>query len=154
LHTNSALGSIPRLIDIGVKPDIIAGNIIGIIAQRLIRSLCKVCKEPYALSELERGLLGLKSTDKQKEIYRANVCSVCENQGYKGRIALQEVLHFDSDIDELIARKGTQRDLLRMALSKGFKTLADVGAGHVLDGSTSLEEMSRVVDLTGRLKSN
>lgn len=154
LHTNSALGSIPRLIDIGVKPDIIAGNIIGIIAQRLIRSLCKACKEPYALSELERGLLGLKSTDKQKEIYRANVCSVCENQGYKGRIALQEVLHFDSDIDELIARKGTQRDLLRMALSKGFKTLADVGAGHVLDGSTSLEEMSRVVDLTGRLKSN
>jgi type II secretory ATPase GspE/PulE/Tfp pilus assembly ATPase PilB-like protein len=154
LHANSALGSIPRLIDIGVKPDIIAGNIIGIIAQRLIRSLCKACKESYALSELERGLLGLKSTDKQKEIYRANICSVCENQGYKGRIALQEVLHFDSDIDELIARKGTQRDLLRMALSKGFKTLADVGAGRVLDGSTSLEEMSRVVDLTGRLKSN
>ena len=154
LHTNSALGSIPRLIDIGVKPDIIAGNIIGIIAQRLIRSLCKACKEPYALSELERGLLGLKLTDKQKEIYRANVCPVCDNQGYKGRIALQEVLHFDSDIDELIARKGTQRDLLRMALSKGFKTLADVGAGRVLDGSTSLEEMSRVVDLTARLKTN
>ncbi len=154
LHTNSALGSIPRLLDIGVKPDIIAGNIIGIIAQRLIRSLCMSCKEPYALGDLERGLLNLKITDKQKEIYRPKGCAVCENQGYKGRIALQEVLHFDPDIDELIARKGTQRDLLRMALSKGFKTLADVGAGQVLDGLTSLEEMSRVVDLTGRLKTN
>ncbi len=154
LHTNSALGSIPRLLDIGVKPDIIAGNIIGIIAQRLIRSLCQSCKEPYALGDLERGLLNLKITDKQKEIYKAKGCSVCENQGYKGRIALQEVLHFDTDIDELIARKGTQRDLLRMALSKGFKTLADVGAGQVLEGLTSLEEMSRVVDLTGRLKAH
>lgn len=154
LHTNSALGSIPRLLDIGVKPDIIAGNIIGIIAQRLIRGLCASCKESYALGDLERGLLNLKITDKQKEIYRPKGCQVCENQGYKGRIALQEVLHFDPDIDELIARKGTQRDLLRMALSKGFKTLADVGAVQVLDGLTSLEEMSRVVDLTGRLKTN
>lgn len=151
LHTNSALGSIPRLLDIGIKPDIIAGNIIGIIAQRLIRSLCKSCREPYALGDLERGLLGLKVTDKQKEIYKSGGCSVCENQGYKGRIVLQEILHFDSDIDELIARKGTQRDLLRMSLSKGFRTLADVGAGRVLDGSTSLEEMTRVVDLTARL---
>ena len=152
LHTNSALGSIPRLLDIGVKPDIIAGNIIGIIAQRLIRGLCSNCKEAYELGDLERALLGLKVTDKQKEIYRNKGCDVCDNQGYKGRIALQEVLHFDSDIDELIARNGTQRDLLRMALSKGFRTLADVGASRVLDGSTSIEEMSRVVDLTARLK--
>ena len=152
LHTNSAIGSIPRLLDIGVKPDIIAGNIIGIIAQRLIRGLCNACKEAYELGDLERALLGLKVTDKQKEIYKNSGCKVCDNQGYKGRIALQEVLHFDSDIDELIARNGTQRDLLRMALSKGFRTLADVGASRVLDGSTSIEEMSRVVDLTARLK--
>lgn len=154
LHTNSAIGSIPRLLDIGVKPDIIAGNIIGIIAQRLIRGLCNKCKEAYELGDLERSLLGLKVTDKQKEIYNHKGCSACDNQGFKGRIALQEVLHFDSDIDELIARNGTQRDLLRMALSKGFRTLADVGAGRVLDGSTSIEEMSRVVDLTARLKTS
>ena len=152
LHTNSALGSIPRLLDIGVKPDVIAGNIIGIVAQRLVRSLCNNCKEPYPLGDLERNLLGLKVTDRQKEIYSAKGCDKCENLGYKGRIALQEVLHFDPDIDELIARRGTQRDFLRMALSKGFRPLADVGASRVLDGSTSLEEMSRVVDLTARLK--
>ena len=154
LHTNSALGSIPRLLDIGVKPDIIAGNIIGIVAQRLVRSLCNSCKEPYSLGDIERSLLGLKTTDRQMEIYRAKGCNSCDNQGYSGRIALQEVLHFDSDMDELIARKGTQRDLLRMALSKGFRTLADVGAERVMDGSTSLEEMSRVVDLTARLKAS
>jgi len=116
--------------------------------------LCNVCKVAYPLGDLERSLLGLKVTDKQKEIYRSRGCKSCDNQGYSGRLALQEVLHFDPDMDELIARKGTQRDLLRMALSKGFRTLADVGASRVLEGSTSLEEMSRVVDLTDRLKTS
>lgn len=152
LHTNSAIGSIPRLLDIGVKPDIISGNIIGIIAQRLARSLCNSCKQASALSDLERNLLGLKITDSQKEVYQAKGCKQCENHGYRGRIALLEILHFDPDIDELVARHGTQGDLLRMALSKGFRVLADVGAGRVLDGSTSLEEIARVVDLTSRLK--
>ncbi|OGT30095.1 MAG: secretion system protein E [Gammaproteobacteria bacterium RBG_16_51_14] len=152
LHTNSALGALPRLLDIGVKPDIIAGNIIGIMAQRLVRKLCPRCKVKSDLGDVERHLLGLKITDKQQVIYRAKGCEECENQGYSGRLAILEVLQFDDDIDELIARRGTQRDLLRMAFSKGFRTLADVGAYRVLDGTTSLEEISRVVDLTNRLK--
>jgi type II secretory ATPase GspE/PulE/Tfp pilus assembly ATPase PilB-like protein len=152
LHTNSALGVLPRLLDIGVKPDIISGNIIGIMAQRLVRKLCSHCKEKYELGDLERHLLGLKITDRQQAIYRSRGCERCDNQGYMGRLALLEVLQFDEDIDEQIARRGTQRDLLRMALSKGFSTLADIGASRVLDGSTSLEEISRVVDLTSRLK--
>jgi type II secretory ATPase GspE/PulE/Tfp pilus assembly ATPase PilB-like protein len=152
LHTNSALGVLPRLLDIGVKPDIISGNIIGIMAQRLVRKLCPHCKEKYELGDLERHLLGLKITDRQQSIYRGKGCERCENQGYMGRLALLEVLQFDEDLDEQIARRGTQRDLLRMALSKGFRTLADIGASRVLDGSTSLEEISRVVDLTSRLK--
>ncbi len=154
LHTNSALGVIPRLLDIGVKPDILAGNVIGVIAQRLIRKLCESCKETQTLGELERNLLGLKTTDRKQTIYRAKGCQSCDNQGYSGRIALMEVLRFDDDMDEIIARRGTSRDLLRMALSKGFRPLADAGAARVLDGSTSLEEVSRVVDLTNRLKQN
>ncbi|MBM2830893.1 MAG: type secretion system protein [Gammaproteobacteria bacterium] len=67
-------------------------------------------------------------------------------------MALLEILHFDSDMDEVIARRGTHRELMRLALSRGFKTLADAGASRVLDGATSLEEISRVVDLTDRLK--
>jgi type II secretory ATPase GspE/PulE/Tfp pilus assembly ATPase PilB-like protein len=151
LHTNSALGAIPRLLDIGVKPDILAGNIIGVIAQRLVRKLCVVCKEEYEISKLERNLLDLKMTDRKQIIYRALGCKQCDNQGYKGRQALVEVLHFDSDMDEIIARRGTQRELMRMALSRGFKTLADAGASRVLDGTTSLEEISRVIDLTSKL---
>ncbi len=152
LHTNSALGAIPRLLDIGVKPDILAGNIIGIIAQRLVRKLCSACKQPYQMSDLERTLLNLKSTDRQKTIYRTKGCNICENQGYKGRLSILEILSFDSDMDEIVARRGTQRELMRAALSKGFKTLADVGSARVLDGDTSLEEVSRVIDLTSRVK--
>ena len=152
LHTNSALGAIPRLLDIGVKPDILAGNIIGVIAQRLVRQLCSACKEPYQVSDLERALLNLKVTDKQQTIFRAKGCPQCDGQGYRGRLAILEILHFDSDMDEIIARRGTQRELMRAALSKGFKTLADAGSGRVLDGSTSLEEVSRVIDLTSRIK--
>lgn len=152
LHTNSALGAIPRLLDIGVKPDILAGNIIGVIAQRLIRQLCHICREPLELGDLERNLLGLKVTDRKQLIYRPKGCQTCENQGYKGRVALMEVLRFDPDLDELVARRGTPRELLRMALSKGFRPLADAGAARVLDGTSSLDEVSRVVDLTSRLK--
>lgn len=152
LHTNSALGAIPRLLDIGVKPDILAGNIIGVVAQRLVRKLCNDCKEEVAMGELERNLLDLKVTDRQQTIYQAKGCASCDNQGYKGRMSLIEILSFDSDMDELVARRGTTRELMRMALSKGFRPLADAGAKRVLDGTTSLDEISRVVDLTSRLK--
>ncbi|MEX2524705.1 MAG: GspE/PulE family protein [Gammaproteobacteria bacterium] len=152
LHTNSALGAIPRLLDIGVKPDVLAGNIIGIIAQRLVRMLCPSCKQPAPLEELERTLLGLKSTDRQQEIYKPKGCRECDNQGYKGRVAIMEVLKFDPDLDELVARRATMRDLLRMAVSKGFRPLVDAASARVLDGTTSLDEIARVVDLTPRLK--
>jgi len=152
LHTNSAIGAIPRLLDIGVKADILAGNLIGVIAQRLARKLCEKCREPVSIGALERTLLGLKATDVQHSIYGAKGCRVCEDMGYKGRLALVEVLTFDSEMDEVLARKGSQSELLRVALSKGFKTLIEVGTERVLDGSSSLEEITRVVDLTLRLK--
>lgn len=152
LHTNSAIGAIPRLLDIGVKPDILSGNLIGVIAQRLARKLCEKCRKSTSMGSLERLLLGLKATDRQQTIYEANGCPACDGMGYKGRLALIEVLTFDSDMDEVLARKGPQSELLRIALSKGFKTLIEVGTARVLDGSSSLEEITRVVDLTLRLK--
>lgn len=152
LHTNSAIGVIPRLLDIGVRPEILAGNLIGVIAQRLARKLCEKCRESYAVGSLERSLLGLKATDRQKTIYRAKTCKACDGTGYKGRMSMVEILLFDSEMDEILARRGSQSELLRVALSKGFKTLLEVGTERVLDGSSSLEEITRVVDLSTRLK--
>jgi len=154
LHTNSAIGVIPRLLDIGVKAEILAGNLIGVIAQRLARKLCEKCRESYSIpiGGVERTLLGLKAMDRRQTIYRAKRCKACDGAGYKGRMALVEILTFDSDMDEVLARKGSQSELLRIALSKGFKTLMEVGTERVLDGSSSLEEITRIVDLSVRLK--
>ena len=150
LHTNSAIGSIPRLIDIGIVPDILAGNIIGVIAQRLIRRLCKQCKQPYEATVAEGRLLGV-NTDRSPTLYRAVGCDHCDYQGYKGRVAIMEILKLDGELDELIAHRATVREVLKAAISKGFRTLADDGIRRVLDGSTSLEELMRIVDLTDRM---
>jgi type IV pilus assembly protein PilB len=152
LHTNSALGAVPRLLDIGIRPDIMAGNVIGVMAQRLVRKLCPQCKEPYEPSRVERRLLGLGGEkDRSIFVYRARGCGACDQHGYKGRTALMEVLKMDSDIDELIATGATMRELARTAEEKGFKVLSQVGIEQVLSGATSLDEVSRVIDLTERL---
>jgi len=152
LHTNSAVGAIPRLLDIGILPDIMAGNIIGIVAQRLVRRLCEHCKSPYAAEPHETRLLGL-TTDSSRQVllYRPTGCEHCEFQGYRGRLAIMELLRIDSAIDELIARRATSHEIRNRARQSGFTTLADDGMRRVLDGTTSLEELGRVVDLTDRM---
>ena len=91
LHTNSALGAFPRLLDIGIAPAILAGNMIGVIAQRLVRVLCPACKEGYAPSAEERGVLGL-TDDRPVQIFRAVGCKLCGEKGYRGRIAIYGAL--------------------------------------------------------------
>lgn len=150
LHTNSAIGAFPRLLDIGVLPDIMAGNIIGVIGQRLIRRLCKSCKSEQPITEVEKNLLGDGGLD-LTTIFHAEGCKECNNTGYKGRIALLEILRMDTDLDELVVKKVSQRELLEAAKQKGYSTLADDGIAQVLKGRTTLDELSRVVDFTSRL---
>lgn len=149
LHTNSAVGAIPRLLDIGILPDILAGNIIGIVAQRLIRMLCKHCKYPYQPDGAERKLLGLVHNE-EVTLYRAAGCEHCRHQGYTGRQAIMEILKMDSDIDDLVARRASIRDIKHAALEAGFRPLAQDGIRRILQGATSIAEVSRVVDLTDR----
>ncbi len=149
LHTNSAIGAIPRLLDIGVSPNILVGNIIGVIAQRLIRLLCPDCKEPYAATETEKSLLGTEAK-KDLILYRAIGCCHCEKQGYKGRIALIEILQMDAELDELIACNATLREISNKARQKGYKSLAEDGALKIVAGLTSMEEVTRVVALTNQ----
>ena len=150
LHTNSAIGAIPRLLDLGIQPDLMAGNIIGIVAQRLVRRLCEHCKETVEAGALERRLLGLADDAPPAMICRSVGCECCAHQGYKGRLSIMELLKFNGDMDDVIARRGTARELRSLALANGFRPLVEDGVRRVLDGSTSLDEISRVVDLTDR----
>jgi len=150
LHTNSAVGAIPRLLDIGIVPDILAGNIIGVIAQRLVRRLCKHCKQAYQASAGECSMLGVRP-DRVPSLYRAVGCDQCDFQGYRGRMAIMEILKMDGELDELVARRSSGRELQKAAVAKGLRTLADDGVRRVLDGSTSIDELVRVVDLTDRM---
>lgn len=150
LHTNSALGAFPRLSDIGILPDIMAGNIIGVVAQRLVRVLCPHCKVAHQPDDLERKVLRLKSTD-HPQIYKPKGCKLCNLNGYKGRMAIIELLRIDSDMDSLISRRAHLDELQKMALEKGYITLAADGVRRILEGYTSVSEVMRVIDLTSRL---
>jgi general secretion pathway protein E/type IV pilus assembly protein PilB len=152
LHTNSALGVFPRLSDIGILPDIMAGNIIGVVAQRLVRVLCPHCKEPHELGDIDRKILQLKPSDKPK-IFKPKGCKQCNQTGYRGRMAIIELLRIDSDMDSLISRRAHLDELKKMALDKGFVTLAEDGVRRIIEGYTSLAEVMRVIDLTSRLNS-
>ncbi|MDI1308210.1 MAG: GspE/PulE family protein [Methylotenera sp.] len=152
LHTNSALGVFPRLSDIGILPDIMAGNIIGVVAQRLVRILCPHCKEPHELDDLQRKIMRLKPSEKPK-IFKPKGCKQCNQTGYRGRMAIMELLRIDSDMDSLISRRAHLDELQKMAMDKGFVTLAEDGVRRIIEGYTSLAEVMRVIDLTNRLNS-
>ena len=152
LHTNSALGSFPRLADIGILPDIMAGNIIGVVAQRLVRVLCPHCKVKHVPDELERKILRLKAGD-HPTIYKPKGCKHCNQNGYRGRMAIIELLRIDSDFDSLISRRAHLDEMQKLAFDKGFVTLAEDGARRILEGYTSISEVMRVIDLTSRIGS-
>ncbi|MBS0347052.1 MAG: Flp pilus assembly complex ATPase component TadA [Proteobacteria bacterium] len=149
LHTNSAVGTIPRLLDIGIQPDILAGNLIGVIAQRLVRRLCPACREAHPASGPEMELLGLPPDQPRPLLHHATGCARCDFQGYRGRLAIIELLRLNPDLDELIARRASPREILDCARQHGFSSLAEDGIRRVLEGSTTVEELARVVDLSG-----
>lgn len=149
LHSNSAIGAIPRLLDMGISPEFMAGNLIGIVAQRLVRCLCQHCKRPRQALAHESRLLGISGSPPL--IYTAAGCEHCAFRGYRGRIAIMELLRISPAMDELLARRATAQEIRTQATSQGFRPLAEEGLGRVLDGTTSLEELSRVVDLTDRM---
>ncbi len=150
LHTNSALGAFPRLMDIGISPDIMAGNIIGVVAQRLVRVLCPHCKEPVKPTDDQRKILHVK-VNVAIQIFKHKGCKRCNQTGYRGRMAIMELLRIDADMDSLIARRAHFDELRKLALEKGFNTLADDGVRRILEGYTSIEEVMRVIDLTSRI---
>lgn len=148
LHTNDSFGALPRLLDLGLKPGMIAGAIIAVFAQRLTRRLCGGCRVGYRPDEHECKILGADPAN-PPSIYKAKQggCDACGGLGYKGRIAVVEILSMDEDLDELVAKGESKADIKNMAVKKGFKSMKDDGILKVLEGITDLQALSKVVDL-------
>ncbi|MGH1456876.1 MAG: GspE/PulE family protein [Alphaproteobacteria bacterium] len=148
LHTNDSFGAIPRLLDLGMKPGMLAGAIIAVFAQRLARRLCSECKIEHSPDQNECEILGVDSGNPPK-IYKSHSegCQVCRGKGYKGRVAVVEILSFDEELDEVVARNESKAELKALAVKKGFKSMKDDGILKVLEGVTDIASLSKVVDL-------
>ena len=145
LHANSAMAAIFRLLNIGLRPDMLAGNIIGILAQRLVRKLCRKCKQAYTPDKEAEVLLHGDTLIGQ--IYSAVGCDHCEGSGYKGRICVMEGLIIDDDFNDLISCSAPQSEFRQMAKDKNLVVMADSGRQLVVEGITSLGEVSRVLGM-------
>ena len=150
LHTNDCFGALPRLLDLDLVPGMVAGNIVSVIAQRLVRKLCPECKESYVPDEKAKEIFEEVAEEQDLgEVFRARQggCDQCGGQGYKGRACVAEILLFDEDLDDIVARGGTAIELKSAAREKGFKSLRRDGILKVLEGVTDLEALSKVVAL-------
>jgi len=143
LHTNDAPSSLTRLIDMGVEPFLISSSVIGIIAQRLVRTICPNCKQPYTPSEEVIRDLGVKLPANPK-FYKGAGCKSCKNSGYKGRIGIFEMLLLSEKIRDLILAKTSSSQIKRVAQEAGMKSLREDGIEKVLAGITSIDEVIRV----------
>ncbi len=150
LHTNDAVGAIPRLIDIGLEPGLLSGAIIGVIAQRLARKLCPECKATHTATAEECRILGLNPEEPPVIAHHVG-CEKCTYTGYKGRIGLVEILPMDREIDDFIAKNASRKEIYNYALQQGFQTLVEDGISKILAQITDLDELIDTIDMTERL---
>jgi type IV pilus assembly protein PilB len=166
LHTNSAAATLPRMLDMGAEPFLIASTVNVIVAQRLIRRLCVECRKPYQLDKKEIESLGKsydidtvfqylkndplsrKFVEKAKDwseitMYKPVGCDQCGGEGYKGRNGIYEVLPMDTDIRKLVTQAATTEDLENQAKKNGMATMVEDGFAKIVQGITSLEEVMR-----------
>ncbi len=151
LHTNDAPSAITRLIDMGVKPFLVASSIQAIMAQRLVRVICKKCKvvdenpDPYYLESLDITPEKLKKTP----VYKGAGCSQCQNTGYKGRLAIFEMIELNNEIRELAFSKAPTTELRKACRASGMRTLRDDGILKVFKGTTTPAEVVRITQSEG-----
>jgi general secretion pathway protein E len=144
LHTNTAIGAVSRLRDMGVETFLLASSLIGLIAQRLVRLLCSHCKQVATATEGECLLLNIPSTEAPK-IYRARGCEHCRNSGYIGRSGIYELITIDATLEHMIHENKSEQQIKHYARQKNLSIRSD-GFHKVLAGETSLEEVLRVTN--------
>ncbi len=149
LHTNNAPAGVTRLVEMGVQPFLVASSVIGIMAQRLVRVICPVCKEPYPLDTgiLKTILSEEGRPDDRAVAYHGSGCDQCNQTGYRGRTTIVELMEMDDDIREMVTGNTPTSHLIQAAREKGMIPLLEDGLGKVIEGTTTLEEINRVVEL-------
>lgn len=142
LHTNDAPGAITRLVDIGVKPFLVASSLKAVMAQRLVRKLCPKCKQPYEPTESELQLLGIKPSQiTEANFMQANGCEACLGSGYKGRLGIFEIFVLNDEARRMITENASHAELRARARQLGMRTLREDGIRKVLAGITSVSEV-------------
>ena len=145
LHTNDSVGAITRLLDMGIEPYLLSSALIGVVAQRLVRTICPACRTEYLASPELIERFGWQDRGAVK-LSRGRGCSECYDSGYKGRIGLHEVIETDNDLQKMIIANPSRDQLNDYLDQHGIQRLFDDGLDRVLEGRTTLEEISRVVN--------
>ena len=144
LHTNESTGAITRLIEMGIEPYLLSSSLIGVVAQRLLRTVCQECKTSY-LANPDELIRYHWQQEGQVRLIKGRGCPKCYDSGYKGRVAIHEVLSVDTTLQKLMVSNPNQDTLKEFVKTSGMKTLFDDGIDRVLQGNTTLEEVSRVI---------
>ena len=142
LHTNTAVGAITRLQDMGVEPFLLSSSLVGVMAQRLVRTLCPDCKKPVALLPAESQLLGLDHSE-ERRVYQSVGCRRCKGSGFRGRRGLYELIMIDDTLRTMIHDGASEQDMEAMARERSPGMFQD-GVEQILAGATSLAEVLRV----------
>ncbi len=142
LHTNTAIGTIPRLKDLGIKSYMISDSLIGVVSQRLVRKICRSCKKAYVPEKWEIEYLKDPSI---KKLYRGTGCDLCNNTGYFGRTLVYEFLTIDQELSMMIDAEDSMKNITATAKKKGFKNIFDITLEKIKIGITSVEEAIRVI---------
>ncbi len=143
LHTNTAIGAVTRLQDMGIEPFLLSSSLIGVMAQRLVRLLCKECKYTYEASPAECELLGLAPGDPVPMLQRGEGCNYCNHSGYRGRTGIYELVEVNDELREMIHAGASEQEMTRLA-RKSYPGIVEDGRRRVMAGETSLEEVMRV----------
>ena len=138
LHTNSAAGAVYRLLDMGIAPYLLAAALRGVVAQRLVRRLCPACRRQRTATAAERSFLGAAI------VWEQQGCEQCQAAGYRGRVAVQEVLPLTASLQQLVLQRAPVEELEQAARAEGLRSLAEDAAAKALDGLTTVQELWRV----------
>ena len=143
VHANDAPGTITRLLDIGIAPFLVGSCLNLVMAQRLVRKICEKCKEEYIPTKEELALVGLDSSKVTGPLYHGKGCTECRNTGYKGRLAIFEMIPMAKDLRKLVYNNANEDEIRESAVNNGMINLRDAGLERVFDGTTSIEEILR-----------